>query len=156
MECGLTNQIYGPLYEELFSPDSSDNVIVNAKFPEPTEIIDAIHEAGGIAVLAHPDMFDSYDLIDELIEHGLDGIEVWHPSCDEECQSRLKAIAEEHGLLMTGGSDFHGMYTKSSASLGDITTPPDQLRKLLTYKSRKRRAEQAAAAAVEEETVATK
>ncbi len=150
MECGLTNRIYGPLYEELFSPESPNNIIVNAKYPEPTEIIDAIHEAGGIAVLAHPDLFDSYELLDELIEHGLDGIEVWHPLCDEECQKRLKAIAEEHGLLMTGGSDFHGMYTKSSASLGDIITPPDQLRKLLTYKSRRRRAEQAAAAAAAE------
>lgn len=141
MECGVADKIYGSVYEELFSPESEDNIIVNARFPEPTEIIDAIHEAGGIAVLAHPALFDSFDLLDELIEYGLDGIEVWHPQCDEEFQNYLKTLAEKHDLLMTGGSDFHGMYTKSPISIGSLKTPPEHLRRLLTYKARKRRAE---------------
>ena len=52
LECGYTDKIYGELYEELFSPESPNNVLVKMNYPSPKEVIEAIHEAGGIAVLA--------------------------------------------------------------------------------------------------------
>lgn len=140
MECGFTDKIFGPLYDELFTTESDTNVIVNARFPEPKEIIDAIHDAGGIAVLAHPFLFDSIDLLDELIPLGLDGVEVWHPLCEEDQRDYLKTIAAKHSLLMTGGSDFHGMYSNYNLSIGEIMTPAENVRQLLSYKARKRRA----------------
>jgi phosphoribosyl 1,2-cyclic phosphate 1,2-diphosphodiesterase len=145
MECGVTDQIFGSLYDELFSRESDINVVVDAKFPEPSEILEAIHEAGGIAVLAHPCLFDSLELLDELIALGLDGIEVWHPQCSEKQIDCLKAIANKHNLLMTGGSDFHGMYTNGKVSIGDLITPDEQMSQLLSYKARQRRAQQKAA-----------
>lgn len=146
MECGITDQIFGSLYDELFSEESDTNIIVNAKFPDPVEILAAIHDAGGIAVLAHPCLFDSMELLEELIPLGLDGVEVWHPQCNKEQTSVLQAIAVKNNLLMTGGSDFHGMYSKGKLTLGDVLTPDEQMTSLLNYKARQRRQQLKAAA----------
>lgn len=137
MELGLTPTIYGDLYEELFLGEN--RITVNGKFPEPAEIIDAIHDAGGIAVLAHPVLFNNYELLDELIPLGLDGIEVWHPSCSEEDILFLKEKAKKHDLLMTGGSDFHGMYGNGKTSVGAATVPDENVEALINYKAKKRR-----------------
>ena len=72
-----------------------------------------IHEAGGIAVLAHPmemkmgeTMLES--LVGEWKEQGLDGVEVYHPSAANNHAAFLYAMARRLGMLVTGGSDFHG------------------------------------------------
>ena len=117
MECGYTTTIFGDLYNRLFTKESRMNVLMGATYPEPAEIIEAIHEAGGIAVLAHPGFYDNFELLEELIPIGLDGVEVWHPENTAEQQEMLIAIAKKHDLLMTGGSDFHGA-NKPTISLG--------------------------------------
>lgn len=138
-ECGLTCQIFGDLYYELFSPESPDNVIVMADFPEPSEIIEAIHEAGGIAVLAHPGARDSFELMEELIEAGLDGVEAFHPDNTPEQQKKLVKFAKEHSILATGGTGFKGMYSKKPLSIGDVTVPEANIKALLSYKSKKKK-----------------
>ena len=137
MELGLTDSIYGELYEELFLGENS--ITVNGKFPEPAEILEAIHDAGGIAVLAHPALFKNYELLDELIPLGLDGIEVWHPTCNDDDIRFLTEKAKKNGLLMTGGSDFHGMYGNGKTTIGCCGTPEENIEALLSYKTRKRR-----------------
>lgn len=149
MESGLTERIFGDLYMELFSADSEKNVLREPNHPEPKEILDAIHDAGGIAVLAHPALYGNMELLDELIAQGLDGVEVWHPSADEETIAKLQKIAKKNGLLMTGGSDFHGMYGVGSVSVGTCVTPDEHLDSLLSYKARKRRKLARAAKAAE-------
>jgi len=77
------------------------------------ETIDMIHRAGGLAVLAHPGHLDPEmraqpSLIRELVLRGLDGLELHYPTHTRKMKKKLKAIAAEHGLLVTGGSDFHG------------------------------------------------
>ncbi|MCR5485358.1 MAG: PHP domain-containing protein [Clostridiales bacterium] len=139
MEAGMTNEIYGDLYRELFSSDSPDNILRETLYPDPSEVLKAIHDAGGIAVMAHPVLFNNYELLDELIGLGLDGIEVWHPSCDEEDIVYLQQKAKKHNLLMTGGSDFHGMYGYNKTTIGSATMPDDRLDALMSYKSRRRR-----------------
>lgn len=134
MECGCTDKIFGDLYRELFSSKSPDNISVPVRFPDCREIINEIHEAGGIAVLAHPAVYDSFDLLDELIPLGLDGVEVWHPSADEDTASYLYRKAKSRSLLTTGGSDFHGMYKDKILPLGKCVTPDEQLEELLNYK----------------------
>jgi predicted metal-dependent phosphoesterase TrpH len=64
--------------------------------------------AGGVAVLAHPGTLRRDDLIPGFKAMGLLGIEVWHPKHDETRVRHYRAMAEELGLVITGGSDFHG------------------------------------------------
>ena len=71
------------------------------------EIIDLIHASGGVAVIAHPLRLRDPAHIQELVALGVDGIEVIHPTADPDEQLRLRTIAEEHGLVVTGGTDFH-------------------------------------------------
>jgi len=136
-ECGLTDKIYGELYHELFSPESSENVLVKIGYPEPAEIIEAIHEAGGIAVLAHPVSSDCLELMEELADAEiLDGIEAYHPDNTPEQEEMLRKFAKSKGLLALGGSDFRGMYSKNTVSIGDCMTPDADLKALMSYKSK--------------------
>lgn len=139
MQCGYSTEIYGKMYEELFSPDSPNNINVAPSYPDAFEVLEAIHDSGGIAVLAHPGFYDNFDILDELIEKGLDGVEVWHPKNTPEQVERLTKIAIHKDLLMTGGSDFHGMYSANCNKLGSYSTPDEYLSRLMNYKARKRR-----------------
>jgi predicted metal-dependent phosphoesterase TrpH len=75
--------------------------------------LDLIKEAGGIAVLAHPmSLYVSWgrlpDLVKELADQGLDGIEAWHPTAKPRACRRLEELGTRLGLFITAGSDFHG------------------------------------------------
>lgn len=139
MECGYTTSIFGDLFKMLFSKDSRMNISMECTYPEPAEIIEAIHEAGGIAVLAHPGFYNNFELFEELIPLGLDGVEVWHPENTPEQQEQLKAIAVKHGLVMTGGSDFHGAFNAYPIKLGEYGPDEDAVAALLSYKAKKKR-----------------
>jgi predicted metal-dependent phosphoesterase TrpH len=91
--------------------------------------IDLVHEAGGLAVIAHPwGRGREYVLPSSALEalardHGLDGIEVDHQDHDSETRERLRALADALGLLATGASDYHGV-GKLDHDLGCNTTDP--------------------------------
>jgi predicted metal-dependent phosphoesterase TrpH len=73
------------------------------------EAIDIIHKSGGIAVLAHPGLINRMDEVINLsILKGIDGIEVFHPKNPYYIEDKLKEIAFKNGLMITGGTDFHG------------------------------------------------
>lgn len=74
----------------------------------PAQAIDLIHRAGGVAVLAHPFINDMHKYLDELVGLGLDGMEVFHYSHSRQKTKDLQRMAQERGLLISGGSDFHG------------------------------------------------
>ncbi|HEX4913598.1 MAG TPA: PHP domain-containing protein [Vicinamibacterales bacterium] len=76
--------------------------------PSPAAIVAAIHEAGGIASMAHPGVTRRDELIGPLAEHGLDAIEVYHSDHSPEDQQHYQRIAKRRSLLVSGGSDFHG------------------------------------------------
>lgn len=137
MQCGYTMNIYGNVYDELFN--SENNIYVQPKFADVFEVLEAVKEAGGISVLAHPALYDNFDIIDDLIKAGLNGLEVWHPTATKETEEKLIAIAKKNKLLMTGGSDFHGMYNHGAWSIGDYVTPKQQLSELLNYKTKIKR-----------------
>jgi len=151
MESGFTTEIFGNMYDELFSSKNPENISVPPKFPDVFEVLEAIHESGGIAVLAHPSFYDSFDLIDELIEAGLDGVEVWHPQNSAEDTEKLIEIAKKNNLLMTGGSDFHGMYGSKINKLGSFSTPDDNLSELMNYKAKQRRLQKKTASAAKKD-----
>lgn len=139
MECGVADSFYGKVYNELFSPESENNIIVKPAFSPVAEVIDSIHDAGGIAVLAHPALVGSLEFIVKYVEMGLDGIEVWHPSADEKTSAELLSFTKKNGLLATGGSAFHGLYNKTALSLGDFITPKTQLQELTGFKAKQKR-----------------
>lgn len=150
MECGYTTTIFGDLFKMLFSKESRINVLMESKYPDPVDIINAIHEAGGIAVLAHPGFYNNFELFEELIPQGLDGVEVWHPENTPEQQEQLIKIAKKHGLVMTGGSDFHGGFNAYPVRLGDYGPDEEHLSQLLSYKAKKRRRQKKLEAAAAE------
>jgi len=88
-----------------------------------------IHEAGGLAVLAHPGLARSEEAIPALIEAGLDGIECFHSRHSPASSEFYVNIAEENNLLVTGGSDCHGM-NKGKPLIGSIKLPYEYVRLL--------------------------
>ena len=146
MEAGYTTTIFGELFNRLFKKDSEESVLFEVEYPSPEETIEAIHEAGGIAVLAHPGFYNNFELLEELIPCGLDGVEVWHPENTPEQQAKLLAIAKKHKLLTTGGSDFHGAYNAYPLKLGDWSTPDECVDALLNYQAKQRRQQKRALA----------
>ncbi len=151
IECGFADSFNGELYKKLFTKESADNILVVPKYESVKDVIEAIHTAGGIAVLAHPYISKVADKIPYYAGLGIDGVEVFHPSADDEKQAALKKIAAKHKLLMTGGSDFHGLYNEHKVSLGDYVTPDDCLHALLTYKSKQKRLQKKLAQQTNEE-----
>ena len=94
----------------------------------PRDAIEAIGAAGGIAILAHrPDAPAHPLLMAVLIEAGLDGIEVYHQSFGADDVARMELFADEHGLLPSGGSDYHGDDDMSYATAQARTHVPDSV-----------------------------
>lgn len=132
MDAGYADSIFGDTYKKLFGKEGVARVEI--EYPDVREVIDLIHSAGGVAVLAHPYLYKNEELLEELAEKGLDGVEVWHPSHSEEQVAALTDFATQKGLLMTGGSDFHGMYTRTTRALGSTSCPDEHVQALIRYK----------------------
>jgi hypothetical protein len=98
----------------------------------PAEAVQLTQAAGGVAVLAHPGLYagDLTKLLDELIAAGLDGIEVFYPWHSPEQIRCYAAFARSHGLLVTGGSDFHGARGDAELSLGSVKVPREDIEAL--------------------------
>ena len=83
-------------------------VYVPRKTVTPQDAVEIIYDAGGIPVIAHPHDLDiAADLIKELMQYGLRGIEAYHRKHSPACVEYFSSMAEELGLIVTGGSDFH-------------------------------------------------
>ncbi|MBR1810383.1 MAG: PHP domain-containing protein [Clostridia bacterium] len=139
MEAGYTDAIYGELHDRLFTKGSADSILVEPKFKSPEVVLQAIHDAGGLAILANPVAFGCADAAERLIPLGLDGIEAYHPVCSETDTARLLKLAKEHKLLVTGGSDFRGMYNKQCITIGSCGPTEKQLEEFLNFKARRKR-----------------
>lgn len=133
VDAGYADKIFGTLYQKLFN-SRIGIARTHIDYPDVFQVLDLIHEAGGIAVLAHPAVYDSYELLLELAQKGLDGVECFYPRAKEDDPEVLAKIAKEYDLVMTGGTDFHGACTSSVNPLGTCLTPDDQLLKLKSKK----------------------
>lgn len=125
---GIADGIYGSLYHQLFKtggPAAGDIEYVDA-----FDALEAIQADGGLAVLAHPGQLDSWDLLPELVAHGLAGIEVFHESHSAEDCRRARELSSQYGLLPSGGSDDHGSLG-SVFHMGEVHCPPDVIYALL-------------------------
>ena len=84
------------------------------------EIIALIRQAGGLAVLAHPKLIGDDALVRDIIDAGIDGLEVFYPQHDAADTEKYLQMAKEHQLIITGGSDYHGIPTRYPQELGEF------------------------------------
>lgn len=122
IEQGYTTGIYGDLYKKLFSRGNNGGepgiAYVPVEYVDAPSAIEAIRQAGGVPVLAHPGQYRNFEAVPELVDCGLQGIEAWHPLHSPDDEIRAQKLALEYGLMVTGGSDFHGIYGEKEVSLG--------------------------------------
>jgi len=108
------------------------------------EAIELVHQAGGLAVMAHPGLNRTDDVIPVLVEAGLDGIECFHTKHSTITSERYLEMADKFHLLITGGSDCHG-FSKGKPLIGTVKLPYEHVEKLkLKVESRKSKAGTAA------------
>ena len=92
--------------------------------------IEAILEAGGVPIVAHPKLIGDDARLDNLVRYGLRGIEVNYPAHSEGEISKYNDYARRHNLIVTGGTDWHGDFTEWNVNLGDCGIDKEQLRLL--------------------------
>ncbi|MDO5548775.1 MAG: PHP domain-containing protein [Eubacteriales bacterium] len=98
---------------------------VPIRYKSSAEIIRIIHENDGIAILAHPGISIGREkqITKQLMDEGIDGIEVYTSYHDAEMTRFYRNVAEENNLVMTCGSDYHGK-TKPTIEIGSVS--PDE------------------------------
>lgn len=105
---------------------------VDKQLVEPSEAIQLIHSAGGLAVVAHPlSLPNPLEVLARLVQHGLDGMECYYGEYDDAQRGALAAMAADLELIPTGGSDYHGPAFREGRDLGAVDIPEDVVRRLL-------------------------
>ena len=120
-----------PTVSDAFTPEwlaDGGRAFVEKHETDPFEAIRLIKGAGGVAVFAHPAAAKRGRTVPEpriadMAAAGLDGIEVDHMDHDADTRARLRGLAKELGLLVTGSSDYHG--SRKTCVLGEYTTDPE-------------------------------
>ncbi|MHB8125537.1 MAG: PHP domain-containing protein [Desulfitobacteriaceae bacterium] len=140
IELGYISDLKEDLYEKLFAKPDNGNpggiAYLETEYIDVFEAVYEIKQAGGVAVLAHPYGYKNMELISDLLDVGLDGLEAWHPSHDEGAVNLIISEAKKHGLILTGGSDYHGIYEVKPNLLGCCNTPEEWLQRLYECKDR--------------------
>ena len=85
-----------------------------------------VHEAGGLAVWAHPGPDGRRDAVEALVAQGLDGVEIRHPGHSSDDEQRLRALCDHFRLVPSGGSDWHGE-REGRRTLGAMKVPAEWL-----------------------------
>ena len=93
-------------------------------WPSVKQVTEAIHSMGGVVILAHPynykENISGETLLQVALDNGLDGIEVYHPSANQQQIDFMLNFAKEHNMIVTGGSDFHGIPSKNKVGIENI------------------------------------
>ena len=92
----------------------------------PADVVRLVRRSGGLPVLAHPGLLRRDELIPELAEAGLGAVEAYHSDHDPRAQARYLRVAEQHGLAVSGGSDFHGDDHPRARCFGRVGLPRDR------------------------------
>lgn len=108
----------------------SGSCFVPKRSPDVREAVGWIAGAGGVAVIAHPTLIRDDSLLDHIVACGARGIEVFHPEHDAAAVARYGRFAKERGLIVTGGSDFHGVGASHRGQLGSIAVAEEVVGRL--------------------------
>jgi predicted metal-dependent phosphoesterase TrpH len=96
----------------------------------PEEVFARIHEAGGLASLAHPVLVGHDEWIPQYAAAGLDALEAYHSDHQPADTARYLALATQLNLLVTGGSDYHADHEHGGGGPGSVSLPPDAFERL--------------------------
>lgn len=130
VELGYTDGIFSDLHKQLFHPEYG-SCYVPTEYPDVYDVVETIISSGGVAVLAHPNRFDSMELAEQLAEKSLlDGIEYRNSHCPDSSSEEVMELAKKFNLIKTGGSDFHGSYSKVPNPIGTCVTAGNDLDRL--------------------------
>jgi hypothetical protein len=91
----------------------------------PKEVVARIHEAGGIASLAHPGLIKHDEWLPGFAADGLDALEAYHSNHDCTATDHYLSVAARLGLVVTGGSDYHADEAHGADGPGSVSLPPD-------------------------------
>lgn len=129
---GLADGMYNNVYRSLFGlRPVRGKILHNPKYETVDTVLDLIKACRGVAVLAHPSVYHSMELARELIAAGrLDGVEIHHPRNTPEDKEELTRLAREHDLIVTGGTDFHGMNANNTRPVGSFSTAGEQIARI--------------------------
>lgn len=119
------------VFEKLLYRDGPAYVPYQRKTIE--ECIQIIHQAGGLAVLAHPGLI--HHGLDAILQRPFDGLEVYHPQ-NKDRWPYYKHLAEQRHWYISGGSDFHGVKGRFPEQVGLYTVNSNDVERLITYKKR--------------------
>lgn len=118
---GATGDL-GPFFEEYLVPGAK--AFVPRRWPTAEQAVQVIHEAGGVAVVAHPywDISDPAQVDDLIRALDVDGIEAFYPTHSKEQTEHLLALCDELDLIPTGSSDYHGPTHRTFSRFGAYYT----------------------------------
>jgi predicted metal-dependent phosphoesterase TrpH len=121
LAASLLKQGFVKSYAEAFYKYIGDNRPAHVRKPNPpvNEVINKISKYKGQSFVAHPGKYFRESLLKQLMEQGIDGIEVTHPSHSTEDKKYFSKFAAENNLLKCGGSDFHGTTQNEFKNLGE-------------------------------------
>lgn len=98
--------------------------------PPPAEVIAIVAKAGGIASLAHPGLLKRDDLIPGMVDAGLAAIEAFHSEHDSTATEHYLALAQRLGIVVSGGSDYHGEKERRRTAFGTVGLTPELFQRL--------------------------
>lgn len=137
IEYGYALEFYGDLNDRLFNLKNG-TCLVEREYPDVKFVLELIRSARGVAVMAHPMQYDNIELLEELAANEkIDGVEVYHYTADEAAQKRLLEIAEKYNLIVTGGSDFHGLYNAQPTYLGSNLTTKENFDRIIKLSNKR-------------------
>lgn len=131
-EIGQADGIYGQTYLDLFALRPVRGRIIHTPQYETVDAVLATARAArAVVVFAHPSVYHSMPLVRELVAEGrVDGLEIEHPRNTPEDKAELYRLAEEYGLIVTGGTDYHGFLTKAPHPVGTCTTADSEIERI--------------------------
>lgn len=137
MDLGYEDRVCGTLMKKLFDP-STGLCYSSVEYPDVYSAIELIRSSGAIVVLAHPSTYDSMDLFRELARQKLiDGVEAYHPRNTKTDIEEMERVAKQTGLILTGGTDFHGYYTSRVNPLATCITGEESINRIYELSSKR-------------------
>jgi hypothetical protein len=97
----------------------------------PEDVVGRIHDAGGLASLAHPGLLRHDEWIPPFVNAGLDALEAYHTDHDAETTARYVELARRYGVLVSGGSDYHGDASHGAPAPGAVSLPREAFDRLI-------------------------
>lgn len=125
------NEMTKEKYKELFASKTSKETDSKMGYISVEEGIKAIQKDGGIAIIAHPCVYDNYDEIEKYVGYGLQGIEINHSKMKEIDFKRTLEFADKYNLVKSGGSDFHNPELIEFGKFGLMEQQYKELKKII-------------------------